>query len=869
MDNNEDKYIKDIFKKDDLISKNADDIFNKFIKGEFEVEENNKGQEQEVEITQTKDKVVDINEAKEKRKNNKKFKKAFSAVASVAVVFLAANVYASTQGYENIFFMIRDLINGDDVVIENKDEILSDRDITISYQPIEVSDELKLQINNLTIVENQAKLTVTVAEEENIKTRPASYEVYDITSEEKSLLANQKSVNRTDSMIASAPGSTYTEELELKNFKNNTKVLELDIYSDDDELLISFKINLEEKEIDVLSRKEVVFEKISEVELKEILSSYVALNYYNDTDTFGYINATMDEAKNSVLVELAMHLIYNKAFETNGNYTISDTGDINIVNEAIREITGKTFTGPLDIIDEHFIYFNEDTNSYDYEAGDAYTVPGLCLDISDISYKNGIYTVTCVYCFPGEGHYMEGTIGLLEQYKTTFELKINEDPVFAKYKIENYDDLISEKIKDADKIEPDYDDEYIPTNTVNKPTTNTISNTVANTINTSNTVSTNTVSNTTTVIKPSDKITDSRLITFLESVVRVNFFNDLNSVTEHYTKEQYENEMKLVSALEYVGGNSMNYKQQQMAFEEIFDLSHIDVYGSNIVVKNTGSGYEYISKENHYAFATILKYEEMGEVNGIHEVKVVYAYSDKNATINSDIDKYTVNVKYKVNDEFAYSKYRAVNMNEIVTSSRDYTRTNSDTVDDITDNNNNGNTENSEGEVIDNLASSLEWRIVYSIGMETIMPSTWEMIEFDTMYDGSDVEPHGEVSTCILGEAKGINKDTNEVISSHVQISYFTPMFLEQTNINDARKYIEDLLGVKFTGASSHVMSTDMSWDFFEKPGREDQIYCHFNQSQDGTYTALVISFDSDNWDNLKVINIMNRILGRTKGCSF
>ena len=62
MDNEEDKYIKDIFKKDDLISKNADDIFNKFIKGEFEVEENKISQEQEAKITQTKDKVVETYE---------------------------------------------------------------------------------------------------------------------------------------------------------------------------------------------------------------------------------------------------------------------------------------------------------------------------------------------------------------------------------------------------------------------------------------------------------------------------------------------------------------------------------------------------------------------------------------------------------------------------------------------------------------------------------------------------------------------------------------------------------------------------------------------------------------------------------------
>ena len=628
MDNEEDKYIKDIFKKDDLISKNADDIFNKFIKGEFEVEENKISQEQEAKITQTKDKVVDINEAKEKRKNNKKFKKAFSAVASVAVVFVAANVYASTQGYENIFFLIRDLINGEDVVIENRDDILSDRDITISYQPIEVTEDLSLQINNLKIVENKAKLKLIVKEEMNIKSRPTSYEVYDITGEEKLLLANQKSVNVTDSIIASAPGSTYTEELELKNFKNDTKVLELDIYSDDEELLISFKINLDEKEIDVLNRKNVVFEKISEVELKEILSKYVALNFYNDTDSIQYVDGTKEEAENSVLVELAMDLIYDKMFESNGDYTLENSGEINAVNAAMHEITGENYTGVIDMIDEHYLYYNKDTNSYDFKPGDGFVVPGLCLDISDISYKNGIYTVTCVYCFPGMVDYEEGSIGTLEQYKSTFELKINEDPVFAKYRIVNFNNLTSEKVKEADKVEPDHGDKDLPTNTVTKPSTNTISNTISNT-----------VTNTTTVINPSDeKINEANYFSFLEDVVCVNFFNDQNSTTEHHTKEEYENEMKLISAFEIVGGDFMTYEQQHQVFKELYNIDQKNVKGANIVVKNTGTGYKYISKQ-YQAFASVLDVVDEKEENGIYTVNVIYTYSNKNTTIYDDCPK--------------------------------------------------------------------------------------------------------------------------------------------------------------------------------------------------------------------------------------
>ena len=670
----------------------------------------------------------------------------------------------------------------------------------------------------------------------NIKSRPASYEVYDITGEEKILLANQVSITKINPEIVSSYGSVYSEVLELKNFKNETKILELDIYSDDEELLISFKINLDEKEIDVLNRKNVVFEKISEVELKEILSKYVALNFYNDTDSIQYVDGTKEEAENSVLVELAMDLIYDKMFESNGNYTLENSGDINAVNAAIHEITGENYTGVIDIIDEHYFYYNKDTNSYEFKPGDGFVVPGFCLDISDISYKNGIYTVTCVYCFPDMGNYEEGSIGTLEQYKSTFELKINEDPVFAKYRIVNFNNLTSEKVKEADKVEPDHGDKNLSTNTVTKPSTNTISNTVTNT---------------TTVINPSDeKINEANYFSFLEDVVCVNFFNDLNSTTEYHTKEEYENEMKLISAFEIVGGDFMTYEQQHQVFKELYNIDQKNVTGANIVVKNTGTGYKYISKQ-YQAFASVLDVVDKKEENGIYTVNVIYTYSNKNTTIYDDCPKYSVTFRYKINSNYNYSKYQVVDINEVI-------RENTSTEETIP-----------EPEIVDNLASSLEWETVYSIGLETVKPSTWEVITFDDLYDGSDKEQHGEVSTCILGEAKGIDKNTNEIITSNVQINYFTPMYLGKMSQVDAEDYIEELLDIKSEGSGSYIFETDMSWNLYKKVGHDNQIYCSYDQMSDGSIWVYVIDFDTDNWDNLKVVNIMNRILGRTKGCSF
>ena len=78
-----------MLKEDELISKKAEDIFNNFLEGEMKIKD---------------EKVVNIEESKDKKSNRKKI---LSMVATLVIVFLGANVYAVTKGYNNIFFIIR------------------------------------------------------------------------------------------------------------------------------------------------------------------------------------------------------------------------------------------------------------------------------------------------------------------------------------------------------------------------------------------------------------------------------------------------------------------------------------------------------------------------------------------------------------------------------------------------------------------------------------------------------------------------------------------------------------------------------------------------------------------------------------------
>lgn len=164
----------------------------------------------------------------EKTQTKIKFKTAVILII-VGVILLGgfcANVYASTNGYGNVFFLIKYLVTGDKTEVTEKDELLSDRDITISYEPIALTENLKIQIRNLQIKDNKAKLIVAV--NENLKTdlTPLAYKVY---NEENKLICEQKSSKKDVGL------NEYVEELLLNEFKDNDKILNLEVYNSKDE----------------------------------------------------------------------------------------------------------------------------------------------------------------------------------------------------------------------------------------------------------------------------------------------------------------------------------------------------------------------------------------------------------------------------------------------------------------------------------------------------------------------------------------------------------------------------------------------------------------------------------------------------------
>lgn len=416
-----DEFIRKRLTQDKVISKNAENIFKK----NYIMEEN----------------------MENKRMGILKYKKVLAIVASLLIILGGANVYASTNGYGNIFFLVNYLITGNNETKEN-DEVLSDKDITISYENISIEGDITIRIEKFQIKDGKAKLIVKVDEtkEQNENITPFIYKVFDENGNE---LASQNSSK-------SIQDELYTDEIIIDNYSKDTNILVLKIYTPIQELLKEIKINLENKTIEI-SRNTDELEKISEIELKEYLGQYVKLNSY-DIFVSENGNITKEEWNNQEKVSVAMNLIYTNE-EANGEYKAYDNIKFTQakVKQAIKEFMGENNSGELKLPGDGwgFISYDESSKSYMNEPGDG-GINGLCIAIKNIKYNNGIYEVTFTYCYPSEENYTLGNIDKLAVYETTMKFKLNSEYKYTKYCLVDFDKNEYKKIKESEIEELDY-----------------------------------------------------------------------------------------------------------------------------------------------------------------------------------------------------------------------------------------------------------------------------------------------------------------------------------------------------------------------------------------------------------------------------
>ena len=222
-------------------------------------------------------------------------------------------------------------------------------------------------------------------------------------------------------------------------------------------------IDLDKKEIDIVSGMETEMQKLSEVELKQVLAKYAILNCYNDyvKELLGPEDVYDKEAHdNNNKVYIATKLYNEKYYEKYPDTQDIPTYSTDDIHKIIKEFSGEEITEEIRDF-SGMLSYNKQKETYDYEPGDAYNDP-LCLEIENLSFVNGIYTVTFIYCYPGE----ETNIEELPQYTTTMKFKLNSEYEYTKYCLVDIESITSARINNNQEIEePSNNEEEVSINT--------------------------------------------------------------------------------------------------------------------------------------------------------------------------------------------------------------------------------------------------------------------------------------------------------------------------------------------------------------------------------------------------------------------
>ena len=347
----------------------------------------------------------------EKKPLKIKFKTAVVLIIMGAIILtiFGANVYASANGYGNVFFFIKYLITGEKPEISGKDELLSDRDITISYEPIVLTEKIKIQIRNLQIKDNKAKLFVAVNDNQSTEDTPLMYKVY---NNENKLICEQKSSKEDNNT------TEYIEELLLIEFKNDEKIIHLEIFNSKNQKLTRITINLETREVIVDGEKEAI-EKISEIELKQFLGYVTSLEPNKDSEDERILFANSMLAKKEGLE-------VNKLDEVN----------------KMLDVTGyQRLSNPLKNAEYFKIVNKGGTNYIEVTAGRGGFEPNTVIEIKEISYCGGLYTAKFNYTFIHEPDtFNPNHLDELEIKETTVYFRKNEDTTYSTFKVVKFED---------------------------------------------------------------------------------------------------------------------------------------------------------------------------------------------------------------------------------------------------------------------------------------------------------------------------------------------------------------------------------------------------------------------------------------------
>lgn len=169
--------------------------------------------------------------------------------------------------------------------------------------------------------------------------------------------------------------------------------------------LVKFNIDLENKEIQVIGNEQEL-EKISEEELKKYLSAFAFLNYEDDNLNTETVDKQILENERNMFV--AKQIPEEKELKFYNGTTTMEMHSYDLIDTEIANGIMNSFTD-IELEDDGLVklwntYFTKNKVDGKMRYVDMpnpdMIITSLCIEVTDIMYSNGIYTVTFTYCYP-------------------------------------------------------------------------------------------------------------------------------------------------------------------------------------------------------------------------------------------------------------------------------------------------------------------------------------------------------------------------------------------------------------------------------------------------------------------------------------
>ena len=168
--------------------------------------------------------------------------------------------------------------------------------------------------------------------------------------------------------------------------------------------------------------------------------------------------------------------------------------------------------------------------------------------------------------------------------------------------------------------------------------------------------------------------------------------------------------------------------------------------------------------------------------------------------------------------------------------------------------------ENSQNEnKVDNYASTMSWVNYWAPGLRFKYPEIFKVKEYGGYYRGSN---QGELSTAMSGKAIGVNPDTKEIVESDLTIAVYEPL----------HRYVSPEEWNSLEMKCKTITKDGIVWyeDYIEyEDGGTEIIYRAFKDDSEGYVWEYKIGFMTNNFNNYKVINIINWFIGTVDFTSY